>query len=176
MRTIALLLLLGCAAAAADPRVTRVSLAAMERSFDRRVESVDVADPFMLLGTTRGLYLNGYGAVFTAEVNLVASAAISPFRPEFTKQEIARLRQKKYDRVTVLKEHMRNALIGAASSLDGVPPNEQVVLGVTLFYFNWEDRTGLPSQVVMQAPKKALLEARKGNPAPLQTALQVQEY
>jgi hypothetical protein len=101
---------------------------------------------------------------------------VSPFRPAFTKQEIARIRQKKHDRVTVLKEHMRNALIGAAASLDGVLPNEQIVFGVTLFYFKWEDRAGLPSQVVMQAPKKALLEANKGNPAPLQTSLKVQEY
>jgi hypothetical protein len=176
MRAMAVTLLLLSVAAAAAPRVTRVSLAAMEKSFDRRVESVDVAEPFMLLGTTRGLYLNGYGAVFTAEVNLVANAVISPFRPAFTKQEVARLRQKKHDRVTVLKEQMRNALIGAASSLDGVPATEQIVLGVSLFYFNWEDRTGLPTQVVMQAPKKALVEAGKGNPAPLQTALQVQEY
>jgi hypothetical protein len=176
MRTISAVLLLASAAVAADPRVSRMSLAAMEKSFDRRVESVDVAEPFMLLGTTRGLYLNGYGAVFTAEVNLVANAVMSPFRPAFTKQEVARLRQKKQDRVTVLKEHMRNALIGAASSLDGVPAAEQIVLGVSLFYFNWEDRTGLPSQVIMQAPKKALIEAGKGNPAPLQTALRVQEY
>jgi hypothetical protein len=175
VNTVALAVLLA-ATAIAQTRVSRVSLAAMERSFDQRVESVDVADPFMLMGTTRGLYLNGYGVVFTAEVNLVGSAVISPFRPAFTKQEIARLRQKKHDRVTLLKEHMRNALIGAAASLDGVPLNEQVVLGVTLFYFNWEDRAGLPNQVVMQAPKKALLEASKGNPSPLQAALQVQVY
>jgi hypothetical protein len=176
VRTVALALLLAVAVTAADRRVSRLSLAAMERSFDQRVASVDVADPLTLLGTTRGLYLNGYGAVFTAEVNLVANAAISPFRPAFTKQEVAKLRQKKHDRVIVLKEHMRNALIGAAASLDGVPPTEQIVLGVSLFYFNWEDRTGLPTQVVMQAPKKALLEAGKGNPAPLTAALQVQEY
>jgi hypothetical protein len=175
MRTLALALLL-TSFATAQTRVSRVSLAAMERSFDQRVSAVDVADPFALLGTTRGLYLNGYGVVFTAEVNLVGSAVMSPFRPEFTKQEIARLRQKKHDRVTLLKEHMRNALIGAAASLDGVPPTEQIVLGVTLFYFNWEDRTGLPTQVVMQAPKKVLLEASKGNPAPLRAALQVQVY
>jgi hypothetical protein len=168
--------LLLAGAAAAQTQVSRVSLSAMEASFDRRVQSVDVTDPFILLGTTRGLYLNGYGAVFTAEVNLVASAVVSPFRPAFTKQEIARIRQKKHDRVTVLKEHMRNALIGAAASLDGVLPNEQIVFGVTLFYFKWEDRAGLPSQVVMQAPKRALLEANKGNPAPLQTSLKVQEY
>ncbi|HET8548385.1 MAG TPA: hypothetical protein VFL57_10295 [Bryobacteraceae bacterium] len=171
---VAALLLAG--AAAAQTRVSRVSLAAMEASFDRRVLSVDVTDPFMLLGTTRGLYLSGYGAVFTAEVNLIASAVNSPFRPEFTKQEIARIRQKKQYRVTLLKQHMRNALIGAAASLDGVPINEQIVLGVSLFYFNWEDRSGLPAQVVMQAPKKALLEAGKGNPAPLEAVLQVQEY
>ena len=34
----------------------------------------------------------------------------------------------------VLREQVRAALIGAAASLDQVPENEQVVLGIVLFY------------------------------------------
>jgi hypothetical protein len=148
----------------------------MELSFYQRVQTAEVTDPFMLLGNTRGIYLEGYGAVFTAEVNLVSSNIRNPFMPAPTKFDITRLRIKKSDRLNVLKKHMREALIGAGASLDAVPPEEQIVVGVTLFYFNWEDRTGLPSQVVMSAPRKALLEANRGNGAPLTAALRLQEF
>ena len=163
-------------AEAATARVSRASLLAVERSFDARVERIDPADAFYLLGNTRGIYLEGYGAVFTAEINLVASATVSPFRPAFTKKELASLRQKKTDRIIVLKEQMRSALIAAGAGLDQVPPHEQVVFGVSIFYFNWEDSAGLPRQVIMQAPRKVLVEANKGNTAQLEAAVRVQEF
>ena len=53
---------------------------------------------------------------------------------------------------------MREMLVAAAVRSTRVPPNEQMVLGVTLFYCSWEDSAGLPAQIVMQAPRKALLD------------------
>ena len=41
-------------------------------------------------------------------------------------------------------------------------PNEQIVFGVTLFYYNWEDTSGLPAQIVMQAERQKLLDAQLG--------------
>jgi hypothetical protein len=50
----------------------------------------------------------------------------------------------------------------AASEIDPLPPNERIVLGVTLFYYKtWEDSTGLPRQIVMSAEKQQLLKARR---------------
>ena len=69
-------------AVAAVPRVSRDALHAMEISFDKRIQTPSVDDPFELLGNTRGVYLEGYGAVFTAEVNLLHSANVSPFQPD----------------------------------------------------------------------------------------------
>ena len=43
----------------------------MEKSLDERISKLWDDNPYLLLGTTRGVYLEGYGAVFTAEVNLV---------------------------------------------------------------------------------------------------------
>ena len=64
-----------------------------------------------------------------------------------------------------------------ASSLDAVPPNEQVVLGVTLFYHTWEDRGGLPSQIVMQAERQKLLDVQLGRASrsSLDSIIKVQE-
>src|ERR1700728_4101042 len=86
-------------AANASPRVTRPMLVAMEKSLDSRVTRLSQENPFLLLGPTRGIYLDGYGAVFTAEINLVSSpTAMLMFRPQMTKEEIEQHRQKKLSR------------------------------------------------------------------------------
>jgi len=72
---------------------------------------------------------------------------------------------------------MREMLLASAASLDTVPANEQIALGVTLFYYGWEDTTGLPAQIVMQAPRQKLLDAQRGgNKAELESIVQVQEF
>ncbi len=68
-----LLLVVAASAIASDaPRVPRTTLAAAEKSLDNRFAGLWSDNPFVMLGPTRGVYLEGYGAVFTAEVNLVA--------------------------------------------------------------------------------------------------------
>jgi hypothetical protein len=164
------------AASTATPRVSRVSVTAMEYSIDDKVARIQIDDPIQMVGGTRGMYINGYGVVFSSEVDLVANNLVSPFRPEVTKADLTRLKQKKQQRIVMLKQNMRKMLMSTAASLDGVPVNEQVVIGITLHYFPWEDAAGLPRQIVMLAPRKLLLEAMKGDPAILDTGLQVQEY
>lgn len=145
------------AAVSQGPRVTRDSMMKIEKAFDTRVAKIATDVPFDLLGATRGVYLDGYGAVFTAELNLMITAPLSPFRQTVTKDEVAKLHAKKLQRVDVLKQNMRDMLAAIASSLDTLAPNDQIVLGVTLFYYNWEDKTGLPGQIVMQGTRQKLL-------------------
>jgi hypothetical protein len=159
------------------PRVARATLVPMEKSFNRRMEAFNVEDPFYLLGTTRGIYLDGYGAVFTNEINLVLGPNITPFSQIISKEQIARLRQKKLARLPKLREVMRDMLVDAAASLDTVPPEEHVVVGVTLFHFSWEDTAGLPAQIIMKAPRRALLDykTRRLDSAGLDAAVRIQE-
>lgn len=164
------------AASTATPRVSRISVRAMEDSIDLKVASFQIDDPIQMVGGTRGMYINGYGVVFTSEMDLVANTLVSPFRPQVTKEDLTKLKHKKQQRIVMLRQIMRKMLMSTAASLDGVPVNEQVVLGVTLHYYPWEDAAGLPRQIVMLAPRKLLLEAMKGDAAILETGLQVQEY
>ncbi|MDP2996038.1 MAG: hypothetical protein Q8N47_01035 [Bryobacterales bacterium] len=166
-----------CLTGAERPRVGRAAVAAMEKSIDRRLETV-VEDPFLLLGMTRGVYLESYGAVFTAEVNLASGPSISPFRPKISKDDIVKLRLKKLERLPALKSAMREALVAAAGSLDTVPAEERLVVGVSLFCFSWEDSSGLPSQIVMQAPRRTLLDfqTNRRDRSTLEAAVQVQEF
>ena len=153
-----------CAALAftAAAGASRVALHAVEVSFDKRIQTISSDIPFELLGSTRGVYLDGYGAVFTTEVNLSQSANISPFQLTIPKEYAAKLRLRKMDRIPLLKKNMQEEMLAMASSLDGVPPHEQIVLGVTLFYFKWENTSNLPAQIIMQAERQKLLDVQLG--------------
>jgi len=172
MKRFALLLLASSAIWAQRPAVSRDAMAAVEKAFDERIMKFSPDEPFDLLGTTRGVYLEGFGVVLTAEVNLVISPGISPFHPTYTKEEIAKVRQKKLQRVQALKEMMVAQLEKTAAALDKVPPNERIVLGVTLLYRPWEDTSGLPRQIVMQAPRSVFYSTPS---AQLLNAVQVQQ-
>ncbi len=156
----------------AKPRVARASLAPLESSFDVRITRAGQNDPFDLLGNTRGVYLAGYGVVFTAELNLVV-IPITPFRPQITKEDAEKIRRRKLAKLGELKDLMRGMMMASAGAINTLPPDEQVVVAVTLFYFSWENTAGLPSQIVMQAPKSALL---KGPGEALTASLRVEEF
>ncbi|HLM99936.1 MAG TPA: hypothetical protein VK335_11665 [Bryobacteraceae bacterium] len=169
-----LLLTAAAVAIAAVPRVSRDALHAMEISFDKRILTPSADDPFELLGNTRGVYLEGYGAVFTAEVNLLLSANISPFQPTMPKDYVVKLRQRKLQRVSLLKKSMQEEMLAMASLLDNVPANERIALGVRLLYHPWEDTAGLPSQILMQAERQKLVDVQLGR-ASLDSIIQVEE-
>jgi hypothetical protein len=137
-------------------RITRAALASVERSFDGRLER-PTTDSFYLLGTTRGVYLEGYGVVFSTELNLILSPNVSPFHQSFTAIEKARIHGQKVQRLPLLRQQMREMLVASAASLENLPPSEQVVFAVSLFHYSWEDYSGLPSQIVMQAERQKLL-------------------
>jgi hypothetical protein len=176
MRRVLLALTFSAALAAGQPRVTREAMASVEQSIDQRIRGLDVNAPYDLLGFTRGVYLPGYGVVLTSEVNLVVTL-ITPFHPALTPVQLTQLHQKKIQRLEVIRGLMREALVAAAVTLDPVPANEQVVFGMTLFYRKFEQREGLPGQIIMQAPKRTLLDfkANRISKAELDRAIQVEE-
>jgi hypothetical protein len=158
----------------AAPGFKRAALIPVEKSFDQRIMHI-ADDPYILLGYTRGVYLEGYGAVFTAEVNLVNGPWQSPFRPVITKEDIARIRARKLERFPVLRQAMRDTLLDAAASLDEVPAKEQIVVGVSLPYRPEEDSTGMPGQILMQGEKGKLIDAKLGR-IPPDTVIKVREF
>jgi hypothetical protein len=174
-----LLLVVAASAIASDaPRVPRTTLAVAEKSLDDRFAALWSDNPFIMLGPTRGVYLEGYGTVFTAEVNLVAGPQISILTPSMTKQSIAQHRQKKLARIPDLKKAMEKALADTAASpaMAAVPPDEQIVLVAFLSHFPWEDLSGVPSQIMMQGSKKKLMEAQHEGGASLEASIQAVQY
>lgn len=147
--------------AGAGDKALRAAIKTAERRIDGRIQQVTSNAPFVLLGTTRGAYLAGYGVVFTLEVNLVPVAPISPFRPAYSQQEIQNLNRQKREKLGALETNMRQLLIEQGAALTQVPSAEKIAIVVSLFNFNWEDTAGLPSQIVMQATRQALLELQR---------------
>jgi hypothetical protein len=156
---------------------SRAEIGAMEEIIDQKLKRANLEAPYEVLGLTRGLYLDGYGVVFSAEVNLIPTPGISPFRPTISKEEITRIRSAKSRRLPDLRLLMRDTLLASAGSLDRVPQEEQIVLALHLFYNAWEDRSGLPSLITMQAKRRALLDVATNRVPPnaLDTSIRTRE-
>jgi hypothetical protein len=178
MRIAALLaVLLGMVLPAAQvdkPPVTRAALVPIEKRIDARLGRPAQEEPYDLLGNTRAVYLEGFGVIFTTEVGLLQIPPITPFNPSFSKEEIRMIHQRKAAKLPLLKQAMREMLAASAASLTALPADDQVAVAVTLFYFSWEDRAGLPSQILMQASKKSL--AGKPVNEALTASIRLQEF
>jgi hypothetical protein len=171
MKPAALLLVLTCAPLASQTPATRAGIAAapiavtripsgmlagLEKGFDGRLAALDPMDPIDMLGGTRGLYLTGYGAVFTTELSLIVTPGLFPiatsrYTPEFK----AAVRQRKLARLPKLEEAMKEMVKMTALTLAPMPDDQKIVLAIRLRYLPEEDTSGLPAQIVMSADKKS---------------------
>ena len=151
------------AASRADepPKLDRAAFTKVSNSVDNRLRTLWPDYPAELVGVTHTVYIRGYGAVVTGEVNLAPSSGITPFHQTITKDDKERAHQKKMQRMPELKSAMQALLVQAAADLRDVPDNEEIAIAVSLFYWVWEDKSGLPEQVVMHAPKRVLATAAK---------------
>ena len=157
------LLLIGFATlcfAASEPIVSLASLKAVEASINDKIQS-NINDPYDLLGTARGTYVEGYGALFTFELNLVNQSPLnfSPFKQTISEEELATLHKRKTHKIEGLKESMRGLMLNASKSLPGLPANEHIVMEAFLFNYRWETTRGLVHRVVLTAEKQKLLDA-----------------
>jgi hypothetical protein len=138
----------------------RISLGALDnldKSFDRKLQAYNPNDPIDLLGTTRGMYLSGYGAVFTTELSPVITPGITPFQPTISDKRRKEVHERKAARIADLRNLIMAMMRDSAASLKAMPENEQVVVAVRFLYLPWEDTAGLPNLIVMKADRHRLL-------------------
>jgi|RhiMethySRZTD1v2_1073278.scaffolds.fasta_scaffold1034325_2 hypothetical protein len=158
---------------AATPRISRPAMQAVEHSFDERFQRFNVDDPIEVLGPARGIYVDKFGVIISAEVNLVVTA-ITPFRPQISGDQLEKLRQKKLSRMAEVRKMMRDTMVSTATSLKTLGPDEQVVVGLTFFHRPFELVQDLPGQIVMQASKRVLVDYEAGRVK--EPAIQEQVY
>ena len=155
-----LLLAAALGAVAEAPRVARPLVRSVEKSLDERISRIWPDNPGALAGEARGVYLEGYGAVFTTEIN-TASEGITLMHTSLTQQEKDHVHHLKIDRVPQLKKTLEEALVDSAASLDTVPLDEQIVLEVVLDRYTWEAAGGYPAEILLQATRRKLLEIKQ---------------
>jgi hypothetical protein len=137
-------------------RVPRQVLSDLERHLDTKLASLGGAnDPVDLLGDARGIYLDGYGAVFTVELSPIITPGLNPFHTVMSDAEKAKVRQRKLDRLPMLKQLIRDVWRDSATALTSIPDNQQVVIAVRLLYLPWEDTQGLPGEIVLKGDRRA---------------------
>ena len=128
------------------------SIVTLEKELDERIGATGGADPCAVRGPSRGLYVAGLGAIFTAEVELATTpGGIGLFQTTVSPDQKAKYHKTKVARVPMLEQTMRDmALSLAASPVLKLADNDQVVVAVRLWYQRWEDATGLPGQIVVR--------------------------
>jgi hypothetical protein len=162
--------------AATEPRISRATIVAVEKSIDEKF-SARTGDPYDVLGNARGTYLEGYGALFTTELDLVNTGplTLSPFKPSISKEEVATTRDRKLKKLVILRENMRTLMVNASGTLEGLPPNEHVAMEAVLLYFPWEESKGMPRRVFMSAEKQKLLNAKAAHAGQPELAAIIEE-
>jgi hypothetical protein len=161
-------LLLACTPAAAQfapsivtnksPRIAPGTFVALERRYNAQLSNLfDVNDPFDLIGLARGVQVEGFGVVFTAEVSLIRTPTLNPFQQSIPKDVPEKVRKRKTERLPFLVAIMKDMMKSAAMTFVQIPEDQQVLLAVRFLYQPWEDRTGMPSQILMRASRKAIL-------------------
>lgn len=138
------------------PAVALQTLNALEKEMDTRLSATGGADPCAVLGPTRGLYVSGLGAVFTAEVELAATpGAVGLFQSSVGTEQKAKIHKSKLAHVPLLQQTLRDMVLSlAASPTLKLTDTDQVVVAVRLVYRPWEDMTGLPGQIVVHLDRR----------------------
>ncbi len=140
----------------------RDQIAAAEQVVDQRFQAVGTDTPMAVLGNSRGAYIEGYGVVFSVQVNIAPVGNVNPFRRAYSDEEIHQINIRKRQRIETLEQRTRELLVELSASIPGLPANEKIAIAVSLFHFAWEDLTALPKQMVMAAAKSVLAQAKSG--------------
>ncbi len=136
--------------------ITRETFKTLEDNFNLKLATFNPSEPVYMLGATRGVYLQGIGAIFSAEFDLIQSPTLTPFHQKILKEEVDSTYARKMKQLPLLRRAMLEQMIACARGLDSLPQNEQLVMVLRLDYQpGWEIMEKLPSQIVMRADIKS---------------------
>ena len=135
--------------------ITRQTFKTLEDGFNLKLTTFNHADPIYMLGLTRGVYLQGYGAIFSTELDLIQSPTINPFHMKILAEEVVSTHTRKLKQLPLLRQAVKDQLMTCAKNMDAVPDGEQIVMVLRLDYQPWEDMVGLPGQILLRADRKS---------------------
>ncbi|MBI4442983.1 MAG: hypothetical protein HY649_06365 [Acidobacteria bacterium] len=141
-----------------DLRALRQQLQSFQNVLNRNVQQ-NFEHPFALLQDAKGIYLPWFGVAFHMEVNLYPMRMISPFAPDqYSAEELRKAKKLKLERISQLKDQLRQLLLEHADDLGAMPGEQNVAIVVHLFNLPSEHSDDLPTQLVIGASRQALLD------------------
>ena len=139
-------------------RALRQQLQSFQNVLNRSVQQ-NFEHPFALLQDAKGIYLPRFGVAFHMEVNLYPLRLISPFAPTpYSPEELRKAKESKLARIRELKEQLQQLLLEHAVDLGAVPAEQNVAVVVHLFNLPSEQNDDLPTQLVIGASRRTLLD------------------
>jgi hypothetical protein len=140
--------------ATASP-VALPAIVALEKEMDGRIASTGGADPCQIWGASRGVYVSGIGAIFTAEVELAATPGAAAMFQAISPEMKVKILKNKQAHLPLLEQTVRDLTLALAASPSlKLADSDQVVVSVRLWYRPWEDKTGLPGQIVARIDRR----------------------
>jgi len=131
---------------------------AVQKACDGAIRGYSLDAPIDHILPTHGIYVEGYGAVFVTDVNLVSLPPLFGFGG-IAPAEYKRIHDSKVKRLPEVRTLMIQMILGASKTLVHLTPDESILIQVNYYYMQREDRTGLPKSISVQGKKKDLLEA-----------------
>lgn len=135
---------------------------AVQKACDQAIRGYSIDAPLDHLLPTHGVYVDGFGAVFVTDVNLISLPPLWGFGGHIAPGEIKRIHDSKLKRLPAVRQLMTQMLFDASKTLVHLPPDESILLHFNFYSMELEDRTGLPKMMTIQGKKKDLLEAATG--------------
>ena len=109
-----------------------------------------------VLSPTRGVYVAGMGAVFTAEVELATTPGGIGIFQTATPELKAKVRKDKLANVPLIEKALSDMVLTlVASPALKLAETDQIVVAARLLYRPWEDSTNLPGQIVAHLDRRA---------------------
>ncbi len=142
-----------------------------ERGLNQTIIQMFGTQFFVFLQEPKAAYLPGFGVVVHAEVNLYPMRFIMPFAPQpYSEQELKTEREQKLARMKVMQKGLQEMLVAQGRALGQLSGEEQVA--VVIHLYNPRTYPEIPSQVILQARRQALLDLaeRAGKPDPIELA------
>lgn len=147
------------AAYGALPHLSRAMLADFERQFSVKILAPVKDSAFTFVDPPSAYYLENFGVTMSSKISLVPGYGPTMFGM-MSPEQIQTHHRKVLERLPVLRERMKLTLFDGASHFEGLDDNDRLAVAVTVYHFLWEETTEIPSLIVIQGTKKALLEAR----------------
>ena len=121
---------------AATPRISRPAMQAVEHSFDQRFQRFNVDDPHRGARSARGVYVDKFGVIISAEVNLVGLPQSIPFRPQHQRRSTRKASQRSCSGFAEVRKKMRDTLVqSTATSLETLGPGRARLWSGSHSYF-----------------------------------------